>query len=186
MLAPVEISARHFHSTEEDYRILFGDEDPKEIKSLSQKGQFASDKVVILQSANSEKHLEVRLLGPFRDKTQVEISQTDAYALKINPPVEEFNSGNGALVTLTGPNGKITKNLTIIAQRHLHIDPQTAEKLNIKDKQFISVKIGNKRSLILEKVLVRVNPKFVLSVHLDTDEGNAAGLIGESSGNLII
>lgn len=183
----VEISARHFHATHEDFQILFGDEKPSKIRMLSQKDQFASDKTAIVESKNG-KQLEVRFLGPFRSTTQVEISKTDAYNLEIEPPIKECTRQDtgGETITLIGPKGNFEKPVAIISERHLHIDPTTAEKIGILNKEFVKVRVGGERSVIFERVLVRVDESFSTSVHLDTDEGNAAGIKTPALGELVI
>lgn len=176
MKAPIEISARHFHCTEEDYRSLFGHEHYHIYKKLSQKGQFASDKIAYLISKSDTK-IPIRFLGPFRDKTQVEISKSDAFLLKVDPPVEEnITLESGAKGTLSGTHGEISGNFIMVAQRHLHISTSLAKKHNLRDEQLISFEVRGDRELIFEKVIVRVNDSFTLAIHLDTDEANAADL----------
>lgn len=191
MNVPIEISARHFHATEEDYRTLFGDAEPNVVKELSQKGQFASDKEAKLVVGDEE--LIVRFLGPYRHFTQVEITKTDAYKLKINPPVAECIcdtldgvAASGAIATLKGPKGEITRDLVIVALRHLHLSTALASDLGIKADGYVRIAAGNERRIIFDKVLCRVNDDFTFDVHLDTDEANAAGLSPRDEAELLI
>ena len=115
------ISNRHVHLTEEDYKILFGELPLEKVKDLVQPGEFASNQKV---SIKTEKNIinNVRLLGPLRKYSQVEISKTDSFTLGVKPPVRNSGELDGAAeVTIVGPNGEVTKNCCIIAARHLHI-----------------------------------------------------------------
>lgn len=190
MKVPIEVSAHHFHATRDDYEALFGQDEPRKVKELSQKGQFASDKIAYLESNGSQ--IKLRFLGPFRKMTQVEITKTEAYQLKLETPVAECvcgkDQGNcslGALATLVGPKGKIYKKMVITAQRHVHLSPEDAQKLEVKEGNFIKVAVGNQRRTVFEKVLCRVDPSFTLNVHLDTDEANAAGILNGEIGEII-
>lgn len=191
MKVPVEISARHFHATEADYRVLFGDDEPKIVKELSQKGQFASDKEADL--IIGDKKIDLRFLGPYRQMTQIEITMTDAHYLETKPPVAECVCHNkkgycdpGVEATLRGPKGEIKKKMVIIAQRHLHINTKKATELGVCEDDLVKVAIGNERRTIFENVLCRVDDTFSFDVHLDTDEANAAGLSAADEGELII
>lgn len=187
MKVTVEVSARHFHASCDDYKILFGESKPLQIKMLSQTGQFASDKIAIAES-DGKVQLEVRFLGPYRNTTQVELSLTDAYHLNIKPPIKECTRQDhgGEEITLIGPNGRFKKPVAIVSERHLHIDPTTAERIGIINKEFVKVRVGAARSVIFDRVLVRVDESFKTAVHLDTDEGNAAGIETPALGELII
>lgn len=185
-MVPVEISGRHFHATEEDYRLLFGKSEPKPIHYLSQKGQFASDKIAQV-SVDKKKVFNTRFLGPFRDHTQVEVTRSDAYGMGIEPPIMECScNDNGAKVIITGPSGSIVRPAAIVSYRHLHLSPKKAEKLKIKDGDKVAVRIPGERALTLENILVRVDESFTFDVHIDTDEANAAGISKTTEGELII
>ena len=168
------ISNRHVHLTEEDYKILFGDEPLNKVKDLVQPGQFSSDKKVSIKT--EKRTLEnVRLLGPLRTYTQVEVSKTDSYALGINPPVR--NSGDlegSAVVTIVGPLGEVTKPCCIIANRHLHINPQQRQELGLVGIDKIKAKYVGEKTTIFEDVFVKESPDYTLELHLDTDDGNGA------------
>lgn len=178
MRVPIEISARHIHLSKLHAEVLFGvGHKFKILKELSQTGQFAYEEVVKLIGPKGEIK-NVRYSGPFREKTQVEISETDARKLGIDPPVRRSGDlAESAGIKIIGPKGKIDlKESVIIALRHIHIDTQTAEKFGIKDGDKVKVDINGIRDLIFENVLIRVRPDFKLAMHLDTDEANAAGI----------
>ncbi len=174
MKVKVGVSARHVHVTKEDVEILFG-KDYKLTKKvdLSQKGQYACNEQVTLKA---EKGIieKVRILGPERSKTQVEISKTDSFTLGIDPPVR--NSGDlsdAAKITIIGPMGSITKNVAIIAARHIHATKDDAKKYGFEGKDFVSLVVKGQKGGILENVYVRLNDDFSLEVHLDTDDANS-------------
>jgi len=187
MKIPIEVSARHVHLSATDFEKLFGKgKTLSPIKNLSQIGEFASEEKIIL--LNRDKKIEnVRILGPFREKSQAEISLTDAYNLKLSPLPKIKVSGDLANTTnieVKGPKGSV-KIPCIIAKRHLHCSIAEAKKLKLKNNQKVSVKISGERELIFKGVIVRINEKFRLALHIDTDEGNAAGIAGKTFGELI-
>lgn len=183
---PVEISARHIHLSKEDFEKLFGKNKKLEpIKKLSQPGEFASkNKVEII---NGKEKLNARILGPLREHSQIEMSLTDAYTLKLNPLPKVRLSGDThgtTNITVKGPKSQI-KIPAIIAQRHLHCSEEQAKKLKLKDHQIISIKIPGQRKTTFHNILVRISKKYDLSVHLDTDEANAAGISEKTFGEII-
>jgi len=185
---PVEVSARHVHLSLEDKEKLFGRGYVlKRIKNLSQEGEFACEETVTI--SNGEIKIErVRVLGPERKQTQVEISLTDARHLKINPPIRVSGDvKNSVGINLIGPKGNVQlKEGVIVAKRHLHLSSEEAKKMKLKNEQKIKVKINSvERKLIFEDVVVRVGEKFRKSLHLDTDEGNAAGINGKTFGEIV-
>lgn len=173
MKAIIGISNRHVHLMEEDYKKLFGDIPMNKAKDLVQTGEFASDlKVSIKTEKNEIKN--VRVLGPLRKYTQVEISKTDSFQLGVNPPIRTSGElENAAIVTIIGPNGEVTKPCCIIANRHLHIDPKTREELGLVGVEKVCVEINSEKSAILKDVFVKETPNGVLEFHMDTDDGNA-------------
>jgi propanediol utilization protein len=187
-IIPVEVSARHVHLSEKDFEKLFGEDKTLTImKELSQPGEFASNKTLTL--ANSDEKIEnVRILGPFRENSQAEISMTDAYSLKLKPFPKIRVSGNLAdteKITIKTKSSSL-KIPCIIAQRHLHCSLEEAEKLKLKNNQKISVKIkGKQREITFHDIVVRASENYRLSLHLDTDEGNAAGIFGEAFGKIV-
>lgn len=175
VLIPIGISNRHIHLCREDLNHLFGKGyELTKIKDLKQPGQFASDEVVTIKGPKGE-FKKVRILGPLRDETQVEISISDGFKLGINPPIKESGKlDNTPGITIIGPKGSIElKKGTIAALRHIHMTPETAKKLNINDKDEVSVEINGVRKAVLGNVLVRVSEKYALEMHLDMDEANA-------------
>ena len=174
MKVGVGVSARHVHVTKDDVKVLFGEgyELTKKV-DLSQPGQFACNEQVVIKGTKGEFE-RVRILGPERSKTQVEVSKTDSFKLGINPPVRNSGDLDDAVeITIVGPKGEVTKNAAIIAARHLHIDPKTASELNLTNDDFVKIKVGGEKPGLLEKVYVRVDENFVYEVHLDTDDANA-------------
>lgn len=184
----VGISNRHLHVSERDKEILFGKGYTLTyIKSLSQKGQFAAKETVTLVGTKS-KIEDVRILGPEREHTQVEISITDMYKLGVNAPIRDSGDIEGTPgLVIIGPKGmlKTSKGL-ICAKRHIHMTMEDARYFNVKDKQEVCVKIDGERGSILEKILIRIHESFVLELHLDTDEANAACLKNNDKVELMI
>ena len=185
----VETSARHVHSTEEQIEILFGaGAKLTHKKDLSQPGQYACEERVTIVGPKKP-IANVIILGPARGKAQVEVSFTDARTLGIEAPVRESGDVAGTPgCKLVGPCGEIELSEgVIIAKRHVHLDPATAEKFGLSDKQIVSLKIDNGlgRSTVYGDLVVRVNENFAPAVHLDTDESNAACAFGKCYGELI-
>ena len=183
----VETSARHVHVTQEDLETLFGKGyELTKKKDLSQPGQYAcNEKVTIV---GSKKEMAASILGPVRPETQVELSLTDARSIGVDAPVRESGdiAGSGAC-KLVGPAGEVElKEGVIAAKPHIPAAPEDAEKLGVKDKDVVSVKIDTDgRSLVFGDVVVRVSPKYALAMHIDTDESNAAGCGREVYGEIV-
>ena len=178
----VEVSAHHVHISREDLDVLFGvNYELTFFKELSQPGQFASLEKVDLISADGRLD-NVRILGPIRLKSQVEISQTDARRLKVDAPLRLSGDLEGsASIKLVGPKGEIIlKEGVIIAKRHFHCTTKTAKELNLVDKSIVKVKTGEfgARGLIFDNIEVRISDEFSDVVHVDTDEGNAFSMGG--------
>jgi putative phosphotransacetylase len=183
----VEVSARHVHLSKEDFEKLYGKgNNLVPIKKLSQPGEFASEDTLIL--LNGKNKIEnVRVLGPLRKKSQVEISLTDAYKLKLNPLPHIKISGdleNTTNITAKGSSSHV-KLPVIIAQRHLHCSEKQARELKLKNNDKISIKINGEREITFHNIVVRVSDKYDLSLHIDTDEANAAGIKGKTYGNIV-
>jgi len=174
---PVEVSGRHVHLSRKDADTLFGKGYTfKKSKELSQPGQFAAEETVSI--INGDRKIEnVRILGPEREQTQVELSLTDVKNLRI----KEMDSSK---IKISGPNGSVGIRITL-AHRHLHASPEDAKKLRLKNNQLISIKIPGKRGVIFSNVLVRISKDYKLAFHIDTDEGNAAGIEGNIYGEII-
>lgn len=174
---PIGISVRHLHITQADLEKLYGSGYKlSKKKDLAQPGEFASNEVVTLVGPRLRSIENVRILGPVRDHTQVEVSQTDAITLGINPPVRRSGNIKGSeSLTLVGPEGAITLDEGVIrANRHIHLPPAEADKMDVKDDEIVSVEIPGTKSVVLRNVQVRVKEGWVLQMHLDTDDANAA------------
>jgi len=174
----VEISAHHVHLTQEHVEALFGrGHQLTRHSDLSQPGQFACEEHVTLVGPKGRIE-RVRVLGPVRKVTQVEIAMTEQFKLGVHPPVRE--SGDIADTpgcTLEGPAGSVALERGVIcALRHIHMTPADALRYGVRDKSVVRVRIAGDRELVFGDVLVRVDPNFSLAMHLDTDEGNAAGI----------
>jgi len=170
MNVPVGVSARHIHLSQEDARVLLGHE-LRPMKELMG-GQYATQDTVTIVGENSIE--KVRVLGPVRKQTQVEISATDALKLKLKPPIRESGDLEGsAPIKIIGKAGTLNlKAGCIIAARHIHMPPGRG----YNDGDIVSVEVPGQRGLILKNVKVRVDESFTLEMHIDTDEANACGL----------
>jgi propanediol utilization protein len=181
---PVGISNRHIHLSQQDLETLFGPGYELTVRGpLSQTGQFAAEETVTIEGPKSSIS-NVRILGPTRKETQIEISRTDSFALGLKPPVRDSGLLDGSPgVTVIGPKGRVTLDKgVILAQRHIHMNEEDAARFGVKDKEMVSVRVGGERGVVFENVLVRVRSDFVLEMHIDTDEANAAIL---SNGELV-
>lgn len=166
----IGVSNRHVHLKKDDFVKLFGDIELIKDKDLFQPSQFASIYKVTIKSEKSEIK-NVRVLGPFRDYTQIEISKTDAYALGLNPPVRTSGDLIGSeVVTLVGPVGSIVTNGCIIADRHIHITKEDKDKYGLADS--VSVLVGNDKKACLYDVHLKVSPDSKMEMHIDTDDAN--------------
>ncbi|GGF97416.1 phosphate propanoyltransferase [Paenibacillus aceti] len=174
---PVGVSARHIHLTQEHIEALFGQGyQLTEFKPLSQPGQFASNETVAVIGPKGQFD-KVRILGPARPASQLEISRTDSFAIGVKAPVRESGKIDGTPgIKVKGPAGEIElEEGVIVAARHIHFHTSDAEKWGIKDKDLLKVRFGGERGMIMENVIARVSDNFALDMHIDTDEANAAG-----------
>lgn len=180
---PVGISARHVHVNREDLDTLYGPGYQLTLrKELSQPGQFAAEETVDLVTEKGTLK-KVRILGPERKKTQVEISLTDSLKLGLKPPVRDSGDlKDSPGLTLVGPKGSVQLTEgTIAACRHIHMTPVDAAEYGVKDKEIVKVQCGGPRGLIFDNVLIRVHDSFKLEMHVDTDESNAAMMNAQSA-----
>lgn len=172
---PVEASGRHIHLSQTDAKILFGENyEFNVLKELSQPGQVAYKERLRLVGPKGV--IEgVVILGPCRDKTQVELSMTDCKSLGIKPVIRNSGDTTGTPGAIILNGDKIVKieEGVIVANRHIHMTPEDADNLCVKDKEIVNVKIMSERPVIFEDVLVRVNSNFKLNMHIDYDEANA-------------
>ncbi len=184
----IETSARHVHVTLETLEALFGKgAELTKKKDLSQPGQFASEQRVTVVGPKKEL-ANVSILGPCRSANQVELSATDARSIGL--PIDVRESGDIAGTpgcTLKGPAGEVTLSEgVIVAKRHIHLTPETAEKLGIKNSDIVWIKaVTNGRTAILGDVVARVSEKFSDAMHIDTDESNAIGATPGLMGEII-
>ena len=175
MKVSIGVSNRHIHLTKEHLEILFGNNFELEKRNdLTQPGQYASSSLVTIKTEKSEIE-NVRVLGPVRTYTQVEISKTDAYKLGINPPVRDSGDISGSSsITIIGPVG--TLNLEegcIIPTRHVHILPSQLKIYGLEEKDTVSVRVDGEKGGILNNVNLKVSEDSFFELHLDTDDANA-------------
>ncbi len=176
---PVGVSNRHIHLSREDLNTLFGDGyELTPFKELSQPGQYACKETLTIIGPSLRPIENVRVLGPVRKASQVEISATDSYVLKVKPPVRESgNIAGSAPITVVGPKGTVTlREGCIIANRHIHMSPSDAVSFGICDGDTVTVDVNGKRRTTWYDVQVRVNEAFRLEMHVDTDDANAVGI----------
>ena len=175
MKVSVGVSNRHVHLTKEHLEILFGSGYELEKKNdLTQPGQYASTALVTIKTEKAEIS-NVRVLGPVRPYTQVEISKTDAYKLGLNPPVRNSGDIKGSeAITIVGPNGSIDINEgCIIAARHIHILPEQLKFYGLEGKEKVNVKLNGEKGGIITNVYLKVSEEYFFELHLDTDDANA-------------
>ena len=187
---PVAISARHVHLRQETVEKLFGKGHELQVhKWLSQPNQYAAKETVTIVGPKN-KIENVRILGPCRDYDQVEISRTDEFFLGIDAPIRESGRiENTPGIKLIGPKGTVILEKGVIcAWRHIHMSPQDAAVFGVEDRDVVDVAVINnsERDLVFGNVLIRVHPEYILEMHIDTDEGNAAEIEGGHTGALVV
>ena len=175
MIVPVGISARHIHLTQEHVEKLFGKGYQLTKKKDLMGGQFAANEQCTIVGLKLRAIENVRILGPVRSSSQVEVSATDARTLGINAPLRQSGDIKGsAPIALVGPKGSVyMEEGCIVAARHIHMTPEEANGANLLDGEYVSVRIGNERGAVLDHVKIRVDESFTLEMHIDTDEANA-------------
>ena len=183
-MVPIGVSARHIHLTQEHVEALFGPGYQLTKKKELMGGQFASNETVTIVGLKLRAIENVRILGPVRKASQVEVSATDAIKLGMNVPVRESGDITGsAPVAIVGPKGAVyLKEGCIVAMRHIHMSPKDAQAAGVKDGDIVSVKADNERGTIFNQVKIRVDDSFTLEMHIDTDEANAAKI---ATGNTV-
>ena len=174
----VGVSARHVHLSKADLETLFGKGYELTPKKMLMGDQFAAEECVTLVSPSLRSIEGVRVLGPVRKESQVEVSRTDTFKLKISPPVRPSGEIKGsAAIALVGPKGSVFLNEgCIIANRHIHMTPADAEKYGIKDNDIVDVEIQNSKPTRFYNVQVRVREDFDTEMHIDTDDANACAI----------
>lgn len=174
----VGISARHVHLSQEDLEVLFGQGYQLNVLKPLMGNEFAAKEMVTIVGPSLRAFENVRVLGPVRKRSQVEISRTDAFALKVNPPIRP----SGVLdksenIVVVGPKGTLfLKEGCIIANRHMHMTPADAAQYGLKDNDYVDIEIRSEKPSRFSGVQVRVSENFNTELHLDTDDGNATGL----------
>lgn len=176
-LVVVGISNRHVHLTEEDFAVLFGQEGIQPMRYVRQRGEYAARQTVTVHGPKTS-FPRVRVMGPCRKASQVELSTTDCFALGIPPVVAVSGSlADAAPVEIEGPCGRINlPHAAIVASRHLHMGTSEAARLGLNHLDRVSVRLGGTRGGVLGNVVVRVADSYLPEFHLDTDEGNALGV----------
>lgn len=184
---PVSISARHIHLSDEHLGELFGyGYQLTPLKALSQPGQYAAQETLKVVGPKGMLE-EVRILGPTRPQSQVELARTDAYHLGVKPPVRDSGDiKNTPGIVLVGPKGALNLDKgVILAAAHIHMHPNDAQPLDLEDGDRVQVLLDGERSITYNNVLIRVDDNYALEMHVDTDEGNAALLSGTTVGYVV-
>ena len=174
----IGVSNRHVHLSREDLDTLFGKGFELTKKKTLMGREFASEQLVTLVGPSLKTIENVRVSGPVRKHTQVEISRTDTFVLKVSPPVRPSGDIKGSeKIVIVGPKGVVYLNEgVIIANRHIHLTPEYAEKHGIKDGDYVDVMVNSIKPTKFFDVQVRVRDDFNVEMHIDTDDANAAGL----------
>lgn len=177
MKVSVGVSARHVHLTRETYVKLFGDDYLEKLRDLDQPGQFATMSVLTIKNENYEIP-NVRVLGPFRNYNQVEVSRTDCHKLHLTTEVRTSGDIKGTTgITLVGPIGEVKLNEgLILANRHIHMLPSDVEKYGLQGIETVCVKVDGEKGGIMKNVHLKVLDEAALRLHLDTDDANAFDL----------
>ncbi|MBV7507740.1 phosphate propanoyltransferase [Bacillus sp. sid0103] len=186
-MVPIAASNRHIHLSTEHVERLFGrGYELTKLKDLSQPNQFAAKETVTLIGPKG-KIANVRVLGPARGSTQVEVSLFDGFTLGVMPPIRNSGDIKGSeTITIQGPRGQLTiREGLICAARHIHMHTSDSETFGVQDGDLVQVKVDGYRGVIFSNVLIRVSPKYKLEMHIDLDEANAAGIKNGQLGEII-
>ncbi|MBR6736752.1 MAG: phosphate propanoyltransferase [Clostridia bacterium] len=176
---PIGVSNRHIHLNRQDLETLFGvGYELTPLKDLSQPGQYACKETLTIVGPSLRPIENVRVLGPLRSKSQVEVSMTDSFVLKNKPPIRESGKTEGSAgIAIIGPKGAVQlKEGCIIANRHIHMSPLDAEWFGVKDNDYVTVDVVGKKHTRWYDVQIRVHKDFRLEMHIDTDDSNASGI----------
>ncbi len=182
----VGVSNRHAHLSREDLATLFGLDELTVYRRVRQPSDFAATQTVSVSGPRGT-FPKLRLMGPDRPKTQVELSRTDCIALGIDAPViQSGHLDDAAPIDITGPRGKIhVEHGALVAARHIHLGPRHAEALGLCDQDVVRLEFGGQRGGVLNNVVIRVKDDWIPEIHLDTDEANALGVRDGEFGKLI-
>lgn len=186
MKVSIGVSNRHVHLSENDFKKIFNDDKKLEVlRNLTQPGEFASNLKVSLKTSKDIIQ-NVRVLGPLRSYTQVEISKTDAYKLGLNPPVRESGDVlDSEDITIIGDNEVEISSCCIIATRHIHATNEDIKKYNLDQTKKYSVRVSGEKGGVLDNVSVKVSDNYSFEMHIDTDDANAHLLENGSEGFII-
>lgn len=184
---PVAVSNRHVHLTEADYKVLFPHEEISPRKWLTQPKEYAANQVVTIVGPNGSEIQHVRVMGPCRKHSQVELARSDARNLGITVPVRLSGELDGTpSIKVKTKDGEVTIQGVIAAKRHIHMSDKDAERFGVKYGETVEVAIEtNGRRTIYDDVIARPNPDFVLEMHIDVDEANAACVGPDTVGHII-
>lgn len=177
IIVTTEVSNRHVHLSSDHCSALFGSDQLKVFRTISQTGQFAAEQQLTVVGPNGSLE-NVRVVGPLRPQTQVELSRTDTRRLGVDAPVRDSGQLDETPgVTLVGPAGQVQlRHGVIVQRRHLHANPDDVRRYGLSSDQPVRVRVDGPRGGILDQVTVKIDPSFVWRLHLDTDEGNAFGV----------
>ena len=185
---PVGVSARHAHVSQEHLDVLYGKgHQLTTLAPLYQPGAFAAKETLTAVGRRMRSIEGVRILGPARDYTQVELARTDAIRLGLDPPIRDSGDLTGSEpISLIGPAGSVYLNEgAICATRHIHMTPQIATSFGVEEGDLLKVRISGERALTIENIRPKISSSYVLQMHLDTDDSNAAGLRGGEAVELL-
>ncbi len=174
----IGVSQRHIHLSREDLDTLFGKDYELTLLKPLMGREYAAKEVVTLVGPSLKSIENVRVLGPVRKDTQVEISRTDTFVLKVSPPVRPSGNVEGSeRIVIVGPKGSVyLKQGVIIANRHIHLTPEYAEKHGLKDNDYVDVLVEGIKPTKFYDVQIRTREDFNTEMHIDTDDANSAGL----------
>ncbi|MBI4093245.1 MAG: phosphate propanoyltransferase [Candidatus Kerfeldbacteria bacterium] len=184
----VEVSNRHVHLSQPEFQALFGpDVSLHQLRLISQTPQFAAVETITLQGPKGTIE-NVRVVGPLRSDTQVELALNDARCLGINPPLRNSGELSGSAgVTLIGPRGTVVLHQgAIIQRRHIHATADDCQRYGLQPDSMVRVRLPGDRGLIFDKVLIKTHPSYTWRLHIDTDEAKAAGIVGNVVGEVLI
>ncbi|MCG9127079.1 phosphate propanoyltransferase [Candidatus Poribacteria bacterium] len=185
---PVGVSARHAHVTQEHLEILYGPGHQLTVYApLYQPEAFAANETVTVVGKRMRAIEHVRILGPVRDYSQVEVAKTEAIRLGLDPPIRDSGDLDGAeAITLIGPAGSVyLEEGAICASRHIHMTPEQAQEFGLTESDRVKIRIPGERALTFENIRPKIHESYVLQMHLDTDDSNAAGLKGGEAVELV-
>lgn len=179
---PVGVSARHVHLSRKDMDTLFGPGSELTPMKELMGGQYAAKEQVTIIGPSLRPIEKVRVLGPLRKQSQVEVSATDTFVLKVKPPVRPSGDlKDSAGITIVGPKGVVKlEEGCIIANRHIHMSPEDARRFGVKDGDYVNALAEGERRTLMYGVQIRVSPEFTLEMHIDTDDANAIGFQGKT------